>query len=252
MAAVRKSAVSSNGSGLQSGSTSRRRKRRTKNPESSVQKSANLATETSSVLNKKRPAPQSLSLPLTPERKPLSGSDSHQAKRRRYSRGLNLSLPFAMGRVINSSASLQSQSTEQHKNLNTQLPYMPIVPNAKAMPLWLLRMHTFHRHSTGLAFLLVAAALVVYGWTVYTQELWGQNYRRLQNLQRYERQMTTTNATLTNKIAEEAENSKMGLVSPDPSDTVFIPPASHEPEVVAPSPKPAAETKSPSSSRLGY
>jgi hypothetical protein len=50
---------------------------------------------------------------------------------------------------------------------------LPTMPNSGAAPLWLLRLYTFHRYSSVVAFLLVASTLAVYGWTVYSQELWG-------------------------------------------------------------------------------
>ena len=78
----------------------------------------------------------------------------------------------------------------------------------------------------------MAATLIVYGWTVYSQELWSQSYRKLQNLQRHERQLNTTNATLTNKMAEEAEQPGTELVSPTSAGTIFLPPASNSYPVI--------------------
>ena len=194
-------------------STTRRRKRQSARLESTVQNTSTVATPTSSLPTKRqRHSSKNLSLPLTPPR--------------------------------------QNLQTSQVSHITGQS--MPIVPTATAMPLWLLRLHTLHRHSSIIAFLLVAAALVAYGCTVYTQEMWGKSYGRLQELQRHERQMTTTNATLTNKIAEEAEKSKMGLVSPTPANTIFLPSASDQSDVPSPSTKPNSEIQSPTSSPLGY
>ncbi|WP_017317374.1 hypothetical protein [Mastigocladopsis repens] len=104
-------------------------------------------------------------------------------------------------------------------------PTVPVMPSAESVPSWLLRLYALHRHSSIVAFLLVATTLVVYGWTVYSQQLWSQAYRKLQNLQRHERQLMTTNEVLKNKMAQEAERPSAKLVSPTPSRMMFVNPA---------------------------
>jgi hypothetical protein len=99
--------------------------------------------------------------------------------------------------------------------------------NAATMPTWLLRMYTVNRYSSVFTFLLVVATLIVYGWTVYSQELWSDSYRRLQSLQRHERQLNTANATLTSKMAQEAEQPGTEMVSPTSEGTIFLPPTSN-------------------------
>ena len=135
---------------------------------------------------------------------------------------------------------LNEQSSANQKTPGVGFLRLPIMPNSGGVPLWLLRLYTFHRYSTVLAFLLVASTLAVYGWTVYSQELWSKSYRRLQNLQRHERLLTTTNATLINKMAKDAEESTANLISPTPQGMIFLPPASH-------SPKPALSNTTPDS-----
>ena len=103
---------------------------------------------------------------------------------------------------------------------------IPVVPNSESLPLWLLRWQTFQRYSSITAFLLVMASLTVYGWTVYAQQLWSQNSRKLQELQRQERQITTANETIKNKMAKEAEKPTAGLVAPTPAQTIFVSPTS--------------------------
>ncbi len=149
-------------------------------------------------------------------------------------------------------SNLQEHSNTAQKSLETGSHRVPIVSPSKAAPLWLLRLYNLHHYSSVGAFFLVAATLVVYGWTVYSQELWGQDYRRLQNLQRNERQLTTTNATLTNKMAEEAERPTAGLVSPTPARTIFLPPASHGSNPKPSNGTPKSETQQYIPSPLGY
>ncbi|MBD2447978.1 hypothetical protein H6G76_12465 [Nostoc sp. FACHB-152] len=129
---------------------------------------------------------------------------------------------------------------------------LPVVPTAEAFPTWLLRLYTIHRYSSIVTFLLVAIALVIYGWTVYSQEMWSQDFRRLQNLQRNERQLTTTNAMLKNKMAEEAEKATTGLVSPTPDRTIFLPSASNTPNPTPTETKPKSPKLQPTSLPLGY
>ncbi|MDZ8186204.1 MAG: hypothetical protein RMX96_15285 [Nostoc sp. ChiSLP02] len=147
---------------------------------------------------------------------------------------------------------LNHQSNETYKTQEIGFSSLPIMPASGATPLWLLRFYAFHRCSAVLAFLLVATTLAVYGWTVYCQELWSQSYRRLQNLQRHERLLTTTNATLTNKMAQEAEQPTTGLVSPTPDKMIFLPPASSTPEPAPSNRKSNSQTQQQTLSPLGY
>ncbi|MHC0066066.1 hypothetical protein ACWATR_24685 [Nostoc sp. UIC 10890] len=144
------------------------------------------------------------------------------------------------------------QSSTKQKSSGVGFLRFPTIPNSGATPGWLLRLYTFHRYSSVLAFLLVASTLAVYGCTVYSQELWSQSYRRLQKLQRHERMLTTTNATLTNKMADEAEQPTAGLVSPTPQGMIFLPPASLSPKPESSNTTPSSETQQQTLSPLGY
>ncbi len=147
---------------------------------------------------------------------------------------------------------LNEQLNANQKTLGVDFLGLPTMSNSGATPLWLLRLYTFHRYSSVVAFLLVASTLAVYAWTVYSQELWGQSYRRLQNLQRHERLLTTTNATLKNKMANEAEQPTAGLVSPTPEGMIFLPPASQSPKPALPNTTPNSERQPQTPSPLGY
>lgn len=103
---------------------------------------------------------------------------------------------------------------------------IPVMPPSNSLPKWLISFYTVHRYSSVVAFLLVASTLVIYGLTVYSQQVWSQSYRRMQNLQRDERQMTTFNENVKNKMAKEAEKPSAGLVSPSPEGLIFLRPTS--------------------------
>ena len=142
----------------------------------------------------------------------------------------------------------KKQTTDINRQLNTPIHRMN---DTSIMPVWLLRMYMLNRYSSILVFLLVAATLIVYGWTVYSQELWSDSYHKLQSLQRHERQLNTANATLTSKMAQEAEQPGTELVSPTSKGTIFLPPTSNN------YPKSSFSTSQPESqpeppSPLGY
>ena len=125
---------------------------------------------------------------------------------------------------ISSLETSKKQPTETDKQSTATLNKMS---NVATMPTWLLRMYTVNRYSSVFTFLLVGATLIVYGWTVYSQELWSDSYRKLQSLQRHERQLNTANATLTSKMAQEAEQPGTKMVSPTSEGTIFLPPTSN-------------------------
>ncbi|HLP89361.1 MAG TPA: hypothetical protein VK184_12315 [Nostocaceae cyanobacterium] len=165
-------------------------------------------------------------------------------KRKRRTTSSNFSVS-----PINSTDSITNLESNTKANIKVNEPLMS--PNIST-PVWLMRLYAVNRYSATMAFLFVVVALVVYGWTVYSQELWGKNYRRLQNLQRHERQLTTTNATLTSKIAQEAEQTTTGLVAPSPQGAIFLPSASEPLDSDSASTTPDSETPQQATLPLGY
>ncbi|MDB9378853.1 hypothetical protein, partial [Nodularia sphaerocarpa] len=201
MAVVRKSAVSTTGNWFRRNSTPSVEKQR------SMPLGSNLESTSASV---------DVPLPVSSKRQ------------RRSAKKLAVSATNRLPELAKQPVShLKSQSnTITPKNQKSGEASQPVMSTSGAAPFWLLRLYTSHRYSSVVTFLLVTATLFVYGWTVYSQELWSQGYNRLQNLQLHERQLTTTNATLKNKMAEEAEQEAAGLVSPTPARTIFLRPAS--------------------------
>ena len=117
-------------------------------------------------------------------------------------------------------------------------------------PRWLTSLLFLKRSSDLVTFLLVTTTLTIYAWTVYTQQQWMRDYRKLETLQRQERQLTTANAVMKNQLAQQAEKPATGLVSPTQTNAIFLPPVPQRKSSTAPTqtaaPEPAA--KSP----LGY
>jgi hypothetical protein len=133
---------------------------------------------------------------------------------------LNKAQPLKRERTkANLAASLATKYPEARGKTTSKIPVMSAVDT---MPVWILRLHGLQRHSSAVSFLLVIATLIAYGWTVYSQQLWGKSYRRLQDLQRQERQLTITNGVLKSKMAADAEKPSAGLASPNPTRTIFL------------------------------
>ena len=188
-----------------------------------------------------------------------SGSTTQPSRRQRRSNTNKTVMPTP-GKLGKQQLPKQNRPSATPKSPKGNQERVPVMPNSESPPLWLLRLHAIHRNSSIVAFLLVAATLVVYGWTVYSQELWSQAYHKLQNLQRQDRQLTTTNEVLQNKMAVEGEKPSTGLVAPTPARAIFINPASHNLNSMpslgddgrSPTTMPNSQTQQQSGSGLGY
>jgi hypothetical protein len=93
-----------------------------------------------------------------------------------------------------------------------------------SIPSWLRSLLLVQRTSDAIAFLLCFATLMLYSWTVYTQQQWTKAFRQLETLQRNERHLTTANAVMKDHLAQEAENPGTGLVNPSRNNTILLPP----------------------------
>lgn len=117
------------------------------------------------------------------------------------------------------------------------------------LPLWFRCLVVMHRTSAIAAFVMVVAVLGAYGWTVYSQQLWGRTYDRLEHLRRNERQLTANNELLKNQLARQAERTDSGFVPQSPNNTIFLAPApQRQPLAVPPEPESPEATSMP----LGY
>ncbi len=108
-------------------------------------------------------------------------------------------------------------------------PVIILLSSSRSAPLWLLRLSSLQRRSHMVTFLLIAGMLAVYSWTVYSQQMWIQGYRKLGTLQRDERQLTTTNEVLKNQMALQAEQLHTALIPSNPAEAVFLQSAPQRP-----------------------
>jgi len=122
------------------------------------------------------------------------------------------------------------------------------LPSPRKLPIWLQLMLLAQRGSLVVTFILVMGALLVYGNTVYTQQLWSKNFRDLRAFQRSERQLAAATGMLQSQVAQQAERPDSGLVLQKPANMIFLQPAPqrHLPEAAPIAPAPAI--KAP----LGY
>ncbi|MFM7363063.1 MAG: hypothetical protein ACKO11_00900 [Cuspidothrix sp.] len=153
---------------------------------------------------------------------------------------------------ISRTVTSSTRNTTRNYSYGESSQSIPTMANTGNLPIWLLNLEKINRYSSVFAFLLVVATLVVYGWTVYSQELWSESYRRLQSLQRHERQLNTANATLTSKMAQEAETPETGLVSPKAEGTIFLPPASSGNNTISSFSESQPQASQESPAPLGY
>lgn len=178
--------------------------------------------------------------PPSTRRSPLAAVPSPSRPVRRAPQSASSSLravPSAIGRTTANSKSSSAKTVRQ-------------LPSSRSFPLWLRVLIQAQRGSLVIAFVLVVATLMVYGSTVYTQQLWSKEYRKLKTLQRNEQEMTATNASMENQLALQAEKPGSGLVPQTPDSTLFLQPApQRKPLVTAPS-TPIVETAP--NTPLGY
>ncbi len=105
-------------------------------------------------------------------------------------------------------------------------------------PQWLRSLLLIQQASVVATFVLAGSVLVVYGWTVYSQQLWGKEYQKLENLRRSERQFTTNSEVLKNQIVKQAERPGAAMVPQSPDSLVFLKPApARSGTAIAPAPQ---------------
>jgi hypothetical protein len=127
------------------------------------------------------------------------------------------------------------------------------LPNRVARPLWLRYLLLGQRLSTPLTLVLIAGVSVIYGWMVYTQQAWSRSYSELEQLQRQERQLLSTDEVLKHQLAEQATQPESGLALPNLNNTLFLPaPAPQPPVNTAPDVAPPAPPSAPAVEPLGY
>lgn len=99
------------------------------------------------------------------------------------------------------------------------------MPNRMLLPVWLRALKKIEKLSIIVALLLVGSAVITYGWAIYSQQLWGKNYSRLDTLRRDERQLLKGSELMKNDIARRTDPKQYGLVPRNSDHMVVIPSA---------------------------
>ncbi|MEO0459006.1 MAG: hypothetical protein AAF152_20825 [Cyanobacteria bacterium P01_A01_bin.114] len=129
-------------------------------------------------------------------------------------------------------------------------PTVTELPKKKPqLPLWLTILVRLQQGSTVVTGGLVAAALVIYSWTVYVDKMVGRTYLQLEALRTENQQVTTANETLKHNIAQQAAEAGAGFKPFHPKHAIFLDSApSRLPSSFAEAEKAAPETQSKSQS----
>jgi len=147
------------------------------------------------------------------------------------------------------------QRPKPHLAAVPNLPPRPAVrqlPTHRPIPPWLRLLIQLQRGSVIVTFVLVTAALVVYGSTIYMQQHWSKEYRKLKTMQRSERQMIAAGELIKNQLIQQAEQPGSGLVPRTSEHTIVLEPAPARPPVTAPIPVVTKIEKSSDMAPLGY
>ena len=97
-------------------------------------------------------------------------------------------------------------------------------PQQSKLPQNLKLLSLLQKGSFGLALVSMAASVGLYASTVKIPELWSEEYRNLENLQRQERELIAINEKIKYQIAHEAsEDNRLSISKPE--SAIFIPPA---------------------------
>lgn len=136
--------------------------------------------------------------------------------------------------VLGQRSHLQSVASGSYSSRDLRATRSPlgVVPHASApvqrilprrpLPAWLRLLIRLQRGSLIVTFILVSAALVVYGSTIYMQQHWSKEYNKLKSMQRSERQIAAVGASLKNQLIQQAEQPGSGLVPRTPEHSIIL------------------------------
>jgi hypothetical protein len=119
------------------------------------------------------------------------------------------------------------------------------------VPPWLKSLLNLQKGAKVVFAVVVGTIPIVYGYTVYTQDQWKIQHGQLNRLRAREQQQVVMNENLKYQMAETAENSNSGLVSPTPDRMVFVSPAPARPLKQRPQ-TPAVNPNPPTQTPQGY
>jgi hypothetical protein len=114
-------------------------------------------------------------------------------------------------------SSQRSRSTAPQRNIKN-LPRRNAVP----LPAWLQVLLSLQKLSIASTVMLTVAVFGVYGWSVYTQEAWNSNHKKLEQLQKQERQLVESEAFLSHDLTKKFQTQPGDLVRESPERSIFL------------------------------
>lgn len=185
-------------------------------------------------------------LPQHPSRRPAPSAGVTRSRAAFSSAGI--STPSKVARQKVTKLNVNPQRVKATTPYTTGAQTLTI--SQQPTPAWLRTLAFLQRGSDLATFLLVVATITVYSWTVYTQQHWAREYRKLETLQRNERNLTTANEAIKDQLAQQAEQPATGLVTPNQVNTIVLQPAPQRSLPVDPTPK--VDLESEATTPLGY
>jgi hypothetical protein len=107
--------------------------------------------------------------------------------------------------------------------------------NSFPLPLWLRVLMTTQKLSIAATVVLTISVFAIYGWTVYAQEQWNQQFKKLEQLQRQERQLTNAAGSFDNEMLQSIQKKPGDLVRESPEKSIFLQAAPLRPKREVPS-----------------
>jgi hypothetical protein len=95
---------------------------------------------------------------------------------------------------------------------------------AKKRPKWLKSLDMVQKTTAILGLVLLGTTGALYVSTYNTPQKWSQQYKKLESLQRNERELTVINETYKHQLSQEAQKKSSGLIAPTPERVIFLSP----------------------------
>ncbi len=94
--------------------------------------------------------------------------------------------------------------------------------NSFPLPVWLRLLMTTQKLSIAMTVMLTLSVFAIYGWTVYAQEQWNQQYKKLEQLKRQERQLTTAEGAFDSDMLRSVQKKPGDLVRESSEKSIFL------------------------------
>ncbi len=139
----------------------------------------------------------------------------------------------------------KSRSKSRSNSQKVSPPKVSELPSrlgkSNPLPAWLKSLLIIQKGSIGLTILLSITVFGVYSWTVYAKKTWNEQYRKLEHLQRSERQFTATEEALGHDLVTNAQKTPSHLIREKPSQAVFLETPTARPKLPEPAADPAKD-----------